>query len=368
MYFCSTGEGTFEISSSGSKSSKKKLSEGENVQIRTMAEQRVDRELKKLSKKTKVSAWNPNGWQTDEPVESRRRRKGHWEDISVPHWKLDMKKWNFDKVTSPPSSFGSPMTINPYPGLSSHDFRSSSSSGSSSSYFRSHSAQRARFPESSPQPYSMFPIILPNQQGAKLLRKSASSQDVFFSPGVVSNSGLVSSSGLESLASLQDFSSTNQAPLNHGDYSVRTNKKSKDHKVSHQRDDVDHTTKSNNELKSSDHSLIVDTESVPVAQENMINIEEDEIPKEVEDDVQIHQHTKNLEPNEESNSEQANEKDSNSDQVNHKDMKSDDNIICLNDKESVGIENEKDLSINTDDEIILSADTLEVQCSYTYLA
>lgn len=152
-----------------------------------------------------MSAWNPNGWQTDDAIDGRRRQKGRWDDINVPNWKPSSDK----KVNSSVDSSRFQIKTNPYPGLPSLDSRSTSSSGSSTTNSRSHSARRARFPESSSQPHSMFPVILPNQQGARILRKSASSQEVFFSTGLVANSGLVSTSGLESLASLQDFTINN---------------------------------------------------------------------------------------------------------------------------------------------------------------
>ena len=161
--------------------------------------------MKKISKKAKVSAWNPNGWQTDDAIDGRRRQKGRWDDINVPNWKPSSDQ----KVNSSVDSSRFQIKTNPYPGLPSLDPRSTSSSGSSTANSRSHSARRARFPESSSQPHSMFPVILPNEQGAKILRKSASSQEVFFSTGLVANSGLVSTSGLESLASLQDFTINN---------------------------------------------------------------------------------------------------------------------------------------------------------------
>ena len=74
-----------------------KVSEvSEESKIQTVAEQKMDKTLKKMQKTSKIPKWNPTDWQVS--GKTRVRVKGRrWDDVSVPQWikncETDMRRW-----------------------------------------------------------------------------------------------------------------------------------------------------------------------------------------------------------------------------------------------------------------------------------
>mgnify|MGYP006863677979 CR=1 FL=1 len=53
--------------------------------IQTIAEQKMNKSLKKIQK-SKIPKWNPNDWQIDDGKARVRIKGRHWDDVSVPRW------------------------------------------------------------------------------------------------------------------------------------------------------------------------------------------------------------------------------------------------------------------------------------------
>ena len=78
-----TGEGTFEVPRKKNPSRSKEAENEERIQ--TIAEQKMDKSLKKI-RKSKIPKWNPNDWQIDDGKARVRIKGRHWDDVSVPRW------------------------------------------------------------------------------------------------------------------------------------------------------------------------------------------------------------------------------------------------------------------------------------------
>ena len=78
-----TGEGTFEVPRKRNPSRSKEAENEERIQ--TVAEQKMDKSLKKI-RKSKIPKWNPNDWQIDDGKARVRIKGRHWDDVSVPRW------------------------------------------------------------------------------------------------------------------------------------------------------------------------------------------------------------------------------------------------------------------------------------------
>ena len=78
-----TGEGTFEVPRK--KIPAKPKEEDNEDRIQTIAEQKMNKSLKKIQK-SKIPKWNPNDWQIDDGKARVRIKGRHWDDVSVPRW------------------------------------------------------------------------------------------------------------------------------------------------------------------------------------------------------------------------------------------------------------------------------------------
>ena len=72
---CRTGEGVFEIPRR--KPKEPELSQSSETRIPTIAEQKVDKNIKKIKKLSKIPRWNPNEWQEDSQNHVKVRPKNH---------------------------------------------------------------------------------------------------------------------------------------------------------------------------------------------------------------------------------------------------------------------------------------------------
>ena len=63
---------------------KPKVEDNED-RIQTIAEQKMNKSLKKIQK-SKIPKWNPNDWQIDDGKARVRIKGRHWDDVSVPRW------------------------------------------------------------------------------------------------------------------------------------------------------------------------------------------------------------------------------------------------------------------------------------------
>lgn len=81
--FPRTGEGTFEVPRKRTPA-KPKVEDHED-RIQTIAEQKMNKSLKKIQK-SKIPKWNPNDWQIDDGKARVRIKGRHWDDVSVPRW------------------------------------------------------------------------------------------------------------------------------------------------------------------------------------------------------------------------------------------------------------------------------------------
>ena len=81
--FFRTGEGTFEVPRK--KIPAKPKEEDNEDRIQTIAEQKMNKSLKKIQK-SKIPKWNPNDWQIDDGKARVRIKGRHWDDVSVPRW------------------------------------------------------------------------------------------------------------------------------------------------------------------------------------------------------------------------------------------------------------------------------------------
>ena len=68
---CRTGEGVFEIPRR--KPKEPELSQSSETRIPTIAEQKVDKNIKKIKKLSKIPRWNPNEWQEDSQIHVKVR-------------------------------------------------------------------------------------------------------------------------------------------------------------------------------------------------------------------------------------------------------------------------------------------------------
>ena len=72
---CRTGEGVFEIPRR--KPKEPELNQSSETRIPTIAEQKVDKNIKKIKKLSKIPRWNPNEWQEDSQNHVKVRPKNH---------------------------------------------------------------------------------------------------------------------------------------------------------------------------------------------------------------------------------------------------------------------------------------------------
>ena len=56
------------------------------VRMMTAAEQKMDKNVKKIKKTSKIPKWNPNEWNIDDGKSCVRLKGRRWDDISVPDW------------------------------------------------------------------------------------------------------------------------------------------------------------------------------------------------------------------------------------------------------------------------------------------
>ena len=85
--FLRTGEGVFEVTKNLEQLRVKEKGQHDTFgPTRTLAEQKMDRNIKKLSKSIKIAKWNPNDWN----IRGKLRKKINtrkWDDINVrPQW------------------------------------------------------------------------------------------------------------------------------------------------------------------------------------------------------------------------------------------------------------------------------------------
>ena len=77
-----TGEGVFEVSKSLEHLRVNEVVEDNQGPTRTLAEQKMDRNLKKLRKSIKVPKWNPTDWKIGEKLKKKINSR-KWDDINV---------------------------------------------------------------------------------------------------------------------------------------------------------------------------------------------------------------------------------------------------------------------------------------------
>ena len=56
------------------------------VRMMTAAEQKMDKNVKKIKKTSKIPKWNPNEWNIDDGKSCVRLKGRRWDDVSVPDW------------------------------------------------------------------------------------------------------------------------------------------------------------------------------------------------------------------------------------------------------------------------------------------
>ena len=56
------------------------------VRMMTAAEQKMDKNVRKIKKTSKIPKWNPNEWNIDDGKSCVRLKGRRWDDISVPDW------------------------------------------------------------------------------------------------------------------------------------------------------------------------------------------------------------------------------------------------------------------------------------------
>ena len=82
-----TGEGVFEVQRRRPVVPQQpSSSENDNVRMMTAAEQKMDKNVRKIKKTSKIPKWNPNEWNIDDGKSCVRLKGRRWDDISVPDW------------------------------------------------------------------------------------------------------------------------------------------------------------------------------------------------------------------------------------------------------------------------------------------